>query len=187
MVCQYLLNETHSLIECRPPPIVCHASLCPLCHKWLGLARPIYMVVYTRHFWQGNCQVYGHIRCILYTVLAKPVNGVNHVPSLLHHWSLSLCFFATVAWGVSAAFQHLPRQPLFPPMDAQPTQKCLEDDAVEPVGSVTARYIKPGSYRYLRLARTIYIHRIRPYIWWFPCHNYGIYTRYIWFWPTLQI
>jgi hypothetical protein len=106
---------------------------------------------------------------------------------VFHHWSLSLCFFASVAWGVSAAFQHLPRQPLFPPMDAQPTQKCLEDDAVEPVGSVTARYIKPGSYRYLRLARTIYIHRIRPYIWWFPCHNYGIYTRYIWFWPTLQI
>jgi len=25
------------------------------------------------NFWQGNHQIYGHIRCI-YTVLAKPVN-----------------------------------------------------------------------------------------------------------------
>jgi hypothetical protein len=35
------------------------------------------------------------------------------------------------------------------------------------------------------LARTVYIHRIWPYIWWFPCQKYLIYTVYIWFWPTL--
>jgi hypothetical protein len=35
------------------------------------------------------------------------------------------------------------------------------------------------------LARAVYIHRIWPYIWWFPCHKYCIYTVYIWFWPTL--
>jgi hypothetical protein len=29
---------------------------------WLGLARTIY--IYMRYFWQGNHQVYGHIRCI---------------------------------------------------------------------------------------------------------------------------
>ena len=27
--------------------------------------------LYTRYFWQGNHQMYGHIRCI-YTVLANP-------------------------------------------------------------------------------------------------------------------
>jgi len=37
----------------------------------------------------------------------------------------------------------------------------------------------------LGLARTVYIHRIWPYIWWFPCQRYHIYTVYIWFWPTL--
>jgi len=37
------------------------------------------------------------------------------------------------------------------------------------------------------LARTVYIHRIWPYIWWFSCQNYRIYTVYIWYWPTLGI
>ena len=35
------------------------------------------------------------------------------------------------------------------------------------------------------LARTVYIHRIWLYIWWFPCQKYCIYTVYICFWPTL--
>ena len=34
------------------------------------------------------------------------------------------------------------------------------------------------------LARTVYIHRLWPYVWWFPCQNYRIYTVYIWSWPT---
>jgi hypothetical protein len=38
-----------------------------------------------------------------------------------------------------------------------------------------------------RLARTVYIHRIWPYIWWFPCQKYRIYAVYIWFWPTLAM
>ena len=38
----------------------------------------------------------------------------------------------------------------------------------------------------LGLARTVYIHRIWPYIWWFPCQIYRIYTVFIWFWPTLD-
>ena len=37
---------------------------------------------------------------------------------------------------------------------------------------------------WLGLARTVYTHRIWPYIWWFPCQKYHIYTVYIWFWPT---
>jgi hypothetical protein len=37
------------------------------------------------------------------------------------------------------------------------------------------------------LARTIYKHRIWPYIWWFPCQKYRIYTVYIGFWPTLRM
>jgi hypothetical protein len=38
---------------------------------------------------------------------------------------------------------------------------------------------------WLGLARTVLIRRIWPYIWWFSCQNYRIYTVYIWFWPTL--
>jgi len=40
---------------------------------------------------------------------------------------------------------------------------------------------------FVGLARTVYIHRICPYIWWYPCQKYRIYTVYIWFWPTLRI
>jgi hypothetical protein len=36
----------------------------------VGLARTMY-TVYIRYFWQGNHQVYGHIRCE-YMVLASP-------------------------------------------------------------------------------------------------------------------
>ena len=32
----------------------------------------------------------------------------------------------------------------------------------------------------------VYMHHIWPYIWWFPCQKYRIYTVYIWFWPTLH-
>ena len=37
----------------------------------------------------------------------------------------------------------------------------------------------------LGLARTVYIHRIWPYIWSFSCQKYRIYTVYVWLWPTL--
>jgi hypothetical protein len=40
---------------------------------------------------------------------------------------------------------------------------------------------------FIGLARTVYIHRIWQYLWWFPCQKYRIYTAYIWFWPTLHI
>jgi hypothetical protein len=40
---------------------------------------------------------------------------------------------------------------------------------------------------FVGLARTVYIHRIWPYIWWNPCQKYRIHTVYIWFWPTLSI
>ena len=40
---------------------------------------------------------------------------------------------------------------------------------------------------YVGLARTVYIHRLWPYIWWFSCQKYRIHTVYIWFWPTLHI
>jgi hypothetical protein len=49
----------------------------------------------------------------------------------------------------------------------------------------TLRYIY--IYWYIGLAKTIYIHCIWLYIWWFPCQEYRIYTVYIWFWPTLYI
>jgi hypothetical protein len=39
--------------------------------------------VYIRYFWQGNHQIYGHIRCI-YTVLANPMCRVNRVGRTLY-------------------------------------------------------------------------------------------------------
>jgi hypothetical protein len=50
-------------------------------------------------------------------------------------------------------------------------------------------------YRYARLCvwiglvRIVCLHRIWPYIWWFPCQKYRTYTVfiYIWFWPTLRM
>ena len=35
------------------------------------------------------------------------------------------------------------------------------------------------------LARTVYMHRIWSYDWWFPCQKYSTYTVFIWLWPTL--
>jgi hypothetical protein len=40
--------------------------------------------VYIRYFWQGNHQIYGHIRC-MYTVLANPTYVACNKPALL--WS----------------------------------------------------------------------------------------------------
>ena len=40
-------------------------------------------------------------------------------------------------------------------------------------------------YPCIGLARTVIIHRIWLYIWWFPCQENRIYTVYIWFRPTL--
>jgi len=42
-------------------------------------------------------------------------------------------------------------------------------------------------FTYVGLARTVYIRRIWPYVWWFPCQKYRMYTVYIGFWPTLHI
>jgi len=45
---------------------------------FLEMARTIYIyMVFTRHFWQGNDPIYGHMRCI-HTVLASP----SHFPCL---------------------------------------------------------------------------------------------------------
>ena len=49
-------------------------------------------------------------------------------------------------------------------------------------------YIQHMKYHvYVGLARTVHIHRIRPYVWWFPCQKYRTCTVYIWFWPTLCV
>ena len=60
-----------------------HAHLCALAPSALSVtnthsARIIFRVgqnhIYTRCFWQGDHQIYGHIQCI-YTILANP----NHI------------------------------------------------------------------------------------------------------------
>ena len=82
--------------------------------------NPIYMV-YIRCFWQGNHQIYGHIRCI-YTVLASPTYTVLAKNKDENPDSASLCSLANphthiqmtytfplllITWYSS--FQHLTR------------------------------------------------------------------------------
>ena len=45
----------------------------------------------------------------------------------------------------------------------------------------------PKKHILVGLARTVYMHGIWPYIWWFFCQKHRIYTVYVWFWPTLCI
>ena len=37
------------------------------------------------------------------------------------------------------------------------------------------------------MARTVFIHRVLPYVWSFSCRKYRICTVYVWFWLTLVI
>ena len=48
------------------------SNLLALYIVYLGLARTIYIYMCIRYFWQGNHQMYGHIRC-KYTVLDNPM------------------------------------------------------------------------------------------------------------------
>ena len=47
--------------------------MCVCTSTLLGWPEPYIFMVYTGYFWQGNHQIYGHIRCI-YMVLANPIN-----------------------------------------------------------------------------------------------------------------
>jgi len=73
-LCELKRNIQYVSISCHSP------QGCPL--QQLQRQRTIHMyrvgqnhiyTVYTRYFWQGNHQIYGHIRCI-YTVLANPTH-----------------------------------------------------------------------------------------------------------------
>jgi len=55
--------------------------------------------VYIRYFWQGNHQIYGHIRCIVYrcTVMANPIYNIyiykcdcERLPHVLQGWRSGL-------------------------------------------------------------------------------------------------
>jgi len=62
---------------CPPEPLLLATEYAPILHD---RSTPIMhrvgqnhiYTVYIRCFWQGNHQIYGHIRCI-YTVLANPI------------------------------------------------------------------------------------------------------------------
>jgi len=42
-------------------------------------------------------------------------------------------------------------------------------------------------HKIVGLARTVYTQRIWPYVWWFPCQKYRIYTVYTYTWMVLAI
>jgi len=77
----YIFNCKDSVIQVRCNDVG-GAQPFKVGHIRLGLARTIYI----RYFWQGNHQIYGHIRCI-FTVLANPTHslrvGCNHVGGAL--------------------------------------------------------------------------------------------------------
>jgi hypothetical protein len=64
----------------------CFCCMCPMCRAGQNHVH----TAYTQYFWQGNHQIYGHIRCI-YTILANP----SHLPHV-HLWSPGCghCFYA---------------------------------------------------------------------------------------------
>jgi len=54
-----------------PDPLVVHVLL--LTHEFMcRVGQNHIYTVYIQYFWQGNDQIYGHIRC-MYTVLANPI------------------------------------------------------------------------------------------------------------------
>ena len=58
---------------------------------------------------------------------------------------------------------------------------CIVEDQGGETRGFVSWMLKVGS------ARTVYSHCIWPYVWWFPCQKYRLYTVYIWFWPALAI
>ena len=83
-------------------------SFCPGCLPIRIMCRVgqnhIY-TVYIRYFWQGNYEIYGHIRCI-YTVLANPNyvarTTLSLTPCYIHH--LAPCYLHHLA---PCYFHHL--------------------------------------------------------------------------------
>jgi len=80
------------------------------------------------------------------------------------------------------------------PLKVIPLHKILARHDVHPgpaktkgVAPPRINFNHPVQSPFLGLARTVYIHRIYPYIWSNPYKIYRIYTVYIWFWPTLSI
>jgi len=126
--------------------------------------------VYIRYFWQGNHLIYGHIRCI-HTVLANPKHSTEQVGVKLartthirykHSVSGREITKYTVIYGVHLLFW-----------------LTLQ------VGHNGHWNTMVAGTLFLGLARTVYIRRIWPSIWWFPCKKYRIYTVHTWFWPSL--
>ena len=88
----YSLHIHHNVTGvcvCWPSPHICLTAYIYII-MWLGFVcrvgqNHIY-TVYLRRFWQGNHQIYCHIRCI-YTVLANP----THTHYALHsNWATEL-------------------------------------------------------------------------------------------------
>jgi len=56
-------------------------------------------------------------------------------------------------------------------------QACVNSKRMRPIlnGSAPPTWLHPTLSECVGLARTVNIHRIWPYIWWFPCQKYRIY------------
>ena len=91
-------------------------------------------------------------------------------------------------WAWHSSFHKQTRLTMLPIL---PTFASINTSSLHPSHSdnthICTRLRKGYIAIYVGLARTICIHRIWPYTWWFPCQKYRIYTVYIWSWPTLYI
>jgi hypothetical protein len=128
-------------------------------------------------------------------VLANPTKGINetvgsldmqgHVlQSSLFHLTPVIAYFVTAP---PSAFRFISLASSVWPFDAG---QALLNKACPPRKDIwysCQTAIGPAlNCKHVGLARTVYIHRIRPLIWWFPCQEYRVCTLFIWHWPTLQ-
>ena len=57
-------------------------------HAGVAKKKYIYIFIYIRYFWQGNHQIYGHIRCVC-TILANPTH--THTYTCTYSHTCTLC------------------------------------------------------------------------------------------------
>ena len=127
-----------------------------------------------KEFWQVIHQIYGHIRCI-YTILVNPTYNPSHKFST-HRGTTEIS-------GYISFFNSLQLLTNFSIGLTLSLSLCLRTLSLCLCLSHRRQTTKIG------LARTVSLHHMWPYIWWFPCQKLRIYTvhlyySFLFFWPT---
>ena len=164
----------------------------------MGCHDHIY-TVYMRSFWHENHQIYGQIRCI-YTVLANPTGDMgchDHIYTVyMRSFGQKITKYVVM---YSAMYAHGSGQPyrwhglpwphiygvyavfLVENHEIYGHIRCMHTVLANPTDDMGCHdhiYVCVRC-KQVGLTRTVYIHRIWPYIWWFPCQKYRICSVYI--------